>query len=205
MRVARNTAERHAERRLALSQRLQAHSAGVGRLSHRRWRASQFCRGLSSPDRGANQSGMPFVWRFVILAALVAQACSIEQPISGPVSLTGEWKTITPPEPLRVAGKHRQVVCLHVDSISDADFEKSIVVMNNGQQHLVEGEATDNEQAKYPLKVRERGGGHFCLYRFGERPPGSDFPDDGTIVSLRVRSEPPLQIEKIVWHSYDQR
>jgi hypothetical protein len=141
----------------------------------------------------------------VVLTLALYQACAIEQPVSGPISLTSEWTTVKPPQPLRVAGKHRQVVCLHVDSIADVDFEKGVVVMGNGQRHVVEGEATDNKQSKYPLKVRERGGRHVCLYRFGERHSGSDFPEERTIVSLRVRSEPPLQVEKIVWHSYDQR
>lgn len=140
-----------------------------------------------------------------VLAGLLVLACSIEQPVSGSVVLTGEWKVIDPPEPLRVEGKHRQAVCLHVDVIRDADFDNSVVVMGSGQRHVVEGEALDNEGTKYALEVRERGGRHFCLYRSGERPPGGDFPEDRTIVSLRLRSEPPLQVVRILWHSYDQR
>jgi hypothetical protein len=73
--------------------------------------------------------------------------------------------------------------------------------MGNGQRHVVEGEAVDGAQATYPLKVRERGGRHFCL----SPPLGGDFPPDETIVSLRLRSDPPLQVEKIQWHSYDQK
>jgi hypothetical protein len=119
--------------------------------------------------------------------------------------LNGEWKDIDPPEPLRVAGKEQQVFCLHlVDTLSDVDFEKGRVLVN-GQWHVLGGEAVDNEQAKYALKVADQGGNTTCLYRAGAPPPGPDFPGDRTIVKLRLRSEPPLRVGEIRWHSYDQK
>jgi hypothetical protein len=88
---------------------------------------------------------------------VLAQACSIEQPVSGPVSLTAEWKTIEPPEPLRVAGKLEQRLCLDVGTMRDVDFEKGVVVLGNGQRHTIAGEVVDSEQTTYPLKVVEQG------------------------------------------------
>jgi hypothetical protein len=140
-----------------------------------------------------------------ILTLGALSGCSIEQPVSGPVSLTGEWKTIEPSEPLRVGGKEQQVFCLQVvGTMSDVDFEKGRVLVD-GQWHVLGGEAVDNEQTKYTLKVGDQGGNTTCLYRAGKPPPGPDFPGDRTIIRLRLRSEPPLQIEEIRWHSYDQK
>jgi hypothetical protein len=157
---------------------------------------------------------MGFVGRFAaswktgarkLTAAIVifGLACSIEQLVSGPVTLTGEWTTVTPPEPLRVAGKGQQVVCLQVvGTLSDVDFKRGAALVN-GQWHVLAGEAVDAEQTNYPLQVGDQGGNTTCLYRAGEHPPGPDFPGD--IVKLRLRSEPPLQLEGIRWHSYDQK
>lgn len=46
------------------------------------------------------------LWGFLVLA------CEpIEQPVSGPVTLTSEWKSITPPEPLRIGRRSEQKFC----------------------------------------------------------------------------------------------
>jgi hypothetical protein len=121
--------------------------------------------------------------------------------VSGPVALTGEWKTFDPPEPLRVE-RNEQKLCLQLDAIPDVDFQKGVVSVN-GQRHALEGEAVDSEGTQYPLNVADRGGDTVCLYRAGEYPRGPDFPVDRTIVRLRLRSEPPLQVRNIRWHSYD--
>jgi hypothetical protein len=131
-------------------------------------------------------------------------ACSIEQPVSGPVSLTGEWKTIEPPEPLRVGRKELQEVCLQVVGTTiDADFEKDRLLVN-GQWHVLGGEAVDSEQTTYGLRVGSLGGDTVCLYRAGKPTSGPDFPPDLTIVRLRLRSEPPVQVAQVRWVSHDQ-
>ena len=140
----------------------------------------------------------------LILGALLGSACSIEQPVAGNVALTGEWTTVTPPEPLRVGQNEQQKFCLRiVGALSDVDFENGRVLVD-GQWHVLGGEAVDSEQAKYVLKVAEQGGDSVCLYRAGEPIPGPNFPSDRTLVRLRLRSEPPLQVGEIRWHSYDQ-
>jgi len=134
-----------------------------------------------------------------MLGAL-AQACSIEQPVSGPVALTSEWKTIEPPEPLRVK-RNEQRLCLQVDTLRDVDLQNG-VVLGDGR-HVLEGEAIDSDRTTYPLTVGMRGGDMVCLNRAGDLPAGPDFPAEQTIIKLRLRSQPPLQVGKIWWLSYD--
>jgi hypothetical protein len=157
----------------------------------------QISVGIASRQIGARQ----LTASVFILGGLLGSACSIEQPVSGPVTLTSEWTTVTPPEPLRVK-RNEQKLCLQLDAISDVDFQKGVVSVN-GQGHAVKGEAVDGAGTPYPLEVADRGGDTVCLYRAGEYPRGPDFPVDQTIVSLRLRSEPPLQVRSIRWHSYD--
>ena len=142
--------------------------------------------------------------RWAIVAAL-GVACSIEQPVSGPVALTAEGTSFEPPEPLRVAGKMEQKVCLQiVGAAADVSFEKGAVLVDD-QWHVLDGEAVDDEQASYGLKLAQLGGATACLSRPPDGAPGSDFPADRTITRLRLRSVPPLQVEKIWWASYDPK
>jgi hypothetical protein len=148
---------------------------------------------------------MGFVGRLgvgAVLWGLFALACeSIEQPVSGAVTLTGEWKTVTPPEPLRVAGKLEQKICLDVGLTKDVDFDAGVIVLENGERHTLSGEAIDDKEKAHSLKVAEQGRA-ICLYNAESTPRGPDFLAD-RIVRVRLRSEPPLQVAEIRWHSYD--
>ena len=92
---------------------------------------------------------------------------------------------------------------MQVGQIADVRFDDG-VALSTGQRHRIEGEAVDSEGAQYPLKVEDVGGDTACLYR-AELPRGPDFPADRTIVKLRFRSEPPLQVGEIRWYSYDRQ
>jgi hypothetical protein len=109
------------------------------------------------------------------------------------------------PEPLRVGQKEQQKFCLTVGRMRDLEFERGVALDDGkGQRHKVEGEAVDSAGTRYPLELAEAGGDHVCLYRAGEPIAGPNFSPDRTINALRLRSEPPLQVADIRWHSYDQ-
>jgi hypothetical protein len=152
---------------------------------------------------GSRKTGVCLLSAWVFILGALGQACSIEQPVSGAVLLTSDWKTIDPPESLRVAGKYEQKVCLQiVGAPTDVKFEKGTVQVD-GQWHVLEGEAVDHEQTSYGLALAELGGTTACLYRAADTPPGPDFPAHQTLVRLRLRSVPPLQVDKIWWISSD--
>lgn len=141
---------------------------------------------------------MRFVWNLCMVGALLA--CNVDQAISGPVSITGEWTLIEPPEPLRTKGRLAQRICLKIDAVQDVDYETGMVVLGNGQRQLLAGEAIDSSQTKYTLKLGSLGE-YVCLSRAGERRAGPDFPQP--LVRLRLRTDPPLHVEEIRWRSYD--
>lgn len=136
----------------------------------------------------------------VFILGLIIQSCSIEQPVSGPVLLTSNWKTIEPPEPLRVE-RRVQNICLQVGEIRDVNLENGVVLANG--RHVLEGEVVDDEGTRYGLRLAMLKGDDVCFYRAGKRAAEPDFPADRTIVTLRFRSEPPLEVGKIRWYSYD--
>jgi hypothetical protein len=158
-------------------------------------------RGVGAASR---RTGARKLTAFVfILGGLLGSACSlIEQPVSGPVALTDQGVTVTPPKQLRIA-RNEQKVCLHVGAIGDVDFEKGVVQVN-GQPHAIAGEAVDNEGTRYPLKVGDWGGDTVCLYRAERLDPDSDFPSGRRIAALRLRSQPPLQVREIRWLAYNR-
>lgn len=134
-------------------------------------------------------------------SVLILLACSVEQPVSGPVTLAAEWKIVDPPEPLRVGSKELQELCLQVvGTTTDVDFEKGRLLVN-GQWHRLGGDAVDDEQTTHGLRVGSLGGDTVCFYRAGE--PG--FGPARTIVRLRLRSDPPLQLAQVRWSSHDQK
>lgn len=149
---------------------------------------------------GAIRLMMGVAWAGLSLG-LLCMACNIEQPVSGPVALTGEWTTVEPPEPLRIKDKEQQKVCLQVGQIADVRFDDG-VALAGGQRHRLEGEAVDSSGARYSLTLGEVGGDTACLFR-AELPQGPDFPADRTLVRFRFRSDPPLQVSGIRWYSYD--
>jgi hypothetical protein len=138
-----------------------------------------------------------------VVAALLGSGCApIEQPVSGPVALTDQWVTVSPPEPLRIA-RNEQTFCLQIDTVRDIDLQDG-VMLGNGQRHVLGGAAIDDEGTQYPLKVGALRGDTVCLYRAGKRPPDSDFPADRSIAELRLRSQPPLQVREIRWFAYNR-
>jgi hypothetical protein len=77
-----------------------------------------------------------------ILSALLGSACAlIEQLVSGPIALTDQWVTVTPPEPLRIA-RNEQTFCLQIDTLRDIDLQDG-VTLGNGQRHVLGGEAIE--------------------------------------------------------------
>jgi hypothetical protein len=82
----------------------------------------------------------------------------------------------------------------------EVDFEKGVVVLDNGQRYTLAGEADDNQQKTYVLAVVERGR-TVCMNRADLTPNVPNFPSD--LVRVRLRSEPPLRVAEIRWHSYD--
>lgn len=94
--------------------------------------------------------------------------------------------------------KNQQSFCVPVDTFRDVNLEG--FVLGNGERHVLEGEAVDSEGTKYALEAVGRRGDSVCLYRAGEFPAGPDFPAERTIVRLRLRSEPPLEVGEIRWY-----
>jgi hypothetical protein len=175
-----------------------ATGCGVSSLRHRATKDLMEC---VRQFGGSRQVGTRALTASIFI--VLTQACSIEQRVSGPILLTGEWQTIEPPQPLRVGRKEQQKLCLQVGKMRDLNFENGVALDDErGQRHMLEGEAFDKEGTKHGLTLAEAGGDHVCLYRAGDNPAGPDFRGD--LVRLRLRSEPPLQVEEIRWYSHDQ-
>jgi hypothetical protein len=157
--------------------------------------------GVVGQFAASRRKGVPQLTASIcMVGALLAQACSVEQPVSGPVALTGEWKTIEPPEPLRIRGRLEQRLCFDVGRMRDVDFDKGVVVLDNGQRHTLAGEADDDQQKTYGLKVVTQSKS-VCMNRADITPNVPNFPSD--LVRVRLRSEPPLRVAEVRWHSYD--
>ena len=94
-----------------------------------------------------------------------------------------------------------QNVCLQVGKIRDVNIENAVMLADG--RHVLEGEVVDNEGTRYGLRLAMLKGDNVCFCRAGKRTADPDFPVDRTIVTLRFRSEPPLEVGAIRWYSCD--
>jgi hypothetical protein len=74
------------------------------------------------------------------------------------------------------------------------------LLLADGREVNITAVVLDDQGARYPLSLGGIAGAqHAYLYRAGEYPPGPDFDVNRTIVKLRVKSDPPLEVEEIAW------
>ena len=122
----------------------------------------------------------------------------VEQPVSGPLTLADTWTEVRPPSPLRVK-KDEQAVRLELPGIADIGANGRLELAGDKSVTLA-GEVVDDHGTVYPLTLGAiTGGRHAFFYRAGDHPPGPDFPVDRTIVTLRLRSDPPVDVEEVRW------
>ena len=135
----------------------------------------------------------------VVVVVLAASGCGpSDRPVSGPILLGPEWVEVVPPSPLQVS-RDEQAVRLRLAGIADMDLHDGLK-FEDGRRVVIEAEVVDDQGTAYPLALGGIAGSvHAYFYRAGEYPPGSDYPADRTIVTLRFRSDPEIEVEEIRW------
>ena len=141
---------------------------------------------------------------FIIFAGIIYGLASSdsEQVVSGPVSLSTEWTEFVPPKPLRPT-KQSQEIVLDVDpseGLVEDNLHLDRMELSNGvllrpQIQLVDsrGNIFDAEVSRYPVP---------SLYRNGLSGYVSNLPKDREFTKVRVRSDSPVRLSRIVWHCH---
>ena len=125
-----------------------------------------------------------------------------EQIVSGPVTLTPQWMEFVPSKPLREAKQDQEIVLdveasegLVEDNLHDDRIELANGVLLHPQIQIIDsaGNVFDAKVFRYPVP---------SLYKEGIAGQFSRLPPDGTITKVRVRSDVPVRLSRIVWHCH---
>lgn len=161
---------------------------------------------------------------FILLFALFLNSCDFyyrnvpfvpvpPQTVSGPVVIGSEWIEIAPPESLRPLGSTNwiQLGYKGFKEMKDTKiFDQSILEMADGRNTKVEAFLYDEQGSEYELELTQSSVGPE-LYKKGKvkwsgepnfsQPDYSDvkFPFDRVFTKLKIRSEIPLECDKIEW------
>lgn len=139
---------------------------------------------------------------FIIFGGIIYRVASSdsEQVVSGPVSLSAQWTEFVPPKPLRPT-KQSQEIVLDVDpseGLVEDNLHSDRMQLSNGvllrpQIQLVDsqGNIFNAEVSRYPVPSR---------YRNGLSGYVSNLPQDREFTKVRVRSDSPVRLSRIVWH-----
>jgi hypothetical protein len=125
-----------------------------------------------------------------------------EQIVSGPVTLSPQWTEFVPVKPLRQAKQFQEIV-LDVDAseglVAD-NLHTDRMQLSNGavlhpQIQIVDsqGNVFNAEVNRYPVP---------SLYQNGISGQFSRLPQDLTFAKVRVRSDSPVHLSRIVWHCH---
>jgi hypothetical protein len=126
-----------------------------------------------------------------------------EQIVSGPVTLSSQWTEFVPQKPLQPL-KQSQEIVLDVDpseGLIEDNLHLERIQLSNGpllrpQIQLVDsqGNVFEAEVSRYPVP---------SLYKNGISGYVSSLPRDREFTRIRVRSDFPVRLSRIVWHCHN--
>lgn len=122
----------------------------------------------------------------------------LDREISGPVTLTSEWIEIVPEEPLRPE-REVQKILLDFAQPYESDHDAWKIRFPDGSLVAPEVQLIDkNGNVFTSSKVASLG-------QTGMGLRMSSLPQDRVYLKLRLRSDKPIAISRIIWRCYDPR
>ena len=125
-----------------------------------------------------------------------------EQIVSGPMTVSAQWTEFVPRKPLRPMKQFQEIV-LDVDpseGLIEDNLHPDRMLLSNGvrlspQIQLVDsqGNVFNAEVSRYPVP---------SLYENGLSGYFSNLPEDREFTKVRVRSDSPVRLSRIVWHCH---
>ena len=128
-----------------------------------------------------------------------------EQIVSGPVTLSAEWIEFVPRKPLRPLKDTQEIVLdvdpsegLIEDNLHENRMQLSSGVLLHPQIQLIDevGNVFNAEVSRYPVP---------SLYKNGLSGYVSNLPTDREFTRVRVRSDFPVRLTRIVWHCHNHK
>lgn len=134
----------------------------------------------------------------------------VERDISGPVTVSSEWKEITPSELLRALREQNAVMfdfsapVEEKDLITGNDATKWAIRFKDGSTAMPEVSLVDQDGSEYQLVL-----GYLStkLVGFTMTNPSThleNMPRDRTFRAIRIRCMKPISFSRVYWYSFNQ-
>ena len=128
----------------------------------------------------------------------------LDRQIAGATTVPSDWLEITLQEPLRAERVVQQVV-LYVDKPVTHPRDSWELIFPDGSKVIPEVQLVDQDGKVYdltePTTVTKPGSRESFQRGFGAR----QLPSDKTYRTVRIRSDRPFKVLKIIWRCYDPR
>lgn len=157
------------------------------------------------------------IFAFILVLFLLG-GCEIlspnqTQPVSEAIEINSDWKEIFPPNPLKskYSVHHISLKLNQPVELDGNDPNNLTLKYKDGKSGKIEASLYDDKGESYPLQISGKGAGILLGRKLPPRDPSSPpenkpvFPADRVYVKLRIRSELPLQVEKIEWTGYNPK
>ena len=122
--------------------------------------------------------------------------------VSGPVTVSAQWSEFVPKHPLQPQKQTQEIVLdvepsegLVEDNLPDDRMQLANGVVLHPEIQLidVQGNVFDAEVSRYPVP---------SLYKNGLSGYIANLPKDSEFTKVRVRSDSPVRLSRIVWHCH---
>lgn len=120
----------------------------------------------------------------------------LDQEISGPTTISSEWREIVPRQPIRVE-RQIQYMTLDVADPFEPVYDKWSLRLGDGSVVKPEVQLVDENGNVYNLTSP-------ALDNKGIAFRNSDLPKDRVYRSVRIRSDKPIRLTRIYWRCYNQ-
>ena len=151
-----------------------------------------------------------------VLTYFFIRKMHLRREIAKDVLISPDWTVITPQLPMEIK-KRFQDVSLVLENCKKTfgKYQENLMfsdgtVINPAKQIFVE--IFDEDGTKYELKSRsysmgnfDEKNGTFFVIESRFKPYKMTLPRDKTFKEVRIRSDKPFQVKKIIWHDYDRK
>ena len=129
----------------------------------------------------------------------------LDREVSGPLTITSEWKEIVPEAPLR-AERQAQYLSIETTKSFDPDYKLWGIRLPDGSVFVPEVQLIDQDGNIHNLKSSsfELADRNRTDIISGIGFSAKDLPKDRHYKMVRIRSEKPLSISRITWRCYNQ-
>ena len=144
---------------------------------------------------------------FSLVVALIAyqflKSPYLDREVAGSVTTSSEWVEITPKEPLRSQRQIQQII-LYLKKPIKKDENSWKIVLADGSVVMPEVQLVDQHGNKFdlldPQFIDPAALPGYIVRGFGIQ----DLPKGRVYTKVRIRSDKPFQISKVVWRCYNQ-